>query len=397
MKRVTVTAMRKETFEVRRAASTRAVGVVVVIAAFAACGCAASAANAPTGKTITRLPYVGVKGPWLAWNKKTCRFQNAKHHPATYSAVLRKVTRPTKSVYTTFSTTLAVAKVINDAVNGAAKKAGVKQIMLSNEFPSTTLPIQVATQAAAIKPNVVISTNIQPALYPHIQRTYEGACVPMINVFDLPGVPHPAPAIQASYTGQGAEMAKAAVKIINQRGWPASDTWVVVCGDSKIGSTPGSIRDVVTTFESKVAAALKVPSDHLSPVLECNVGDPQGPRTAVTDWLTAHPQAKYVVGAEWVDSTVMGMVQALRDKGFTSNALVATGDATDEILKVIANNDPILQVDTDKRFGLWGTFLVSMAEDVAAGRPVPAYVDPGTVAVTPANAAKVLAARSAGK
>ena len=46
------------------------------------------------------------------------------------------------------------------------------------------------------------------------------------------------------------------------------------------------------------------------------------------------------------------------------------------------------QVNADKDFPTWGIIALSMAQDVAAGKPVPAFVDTGVVPVIGADAAR---------
>ena len=91
-----------------------------------------------------------------------------------------------------------------------------------------------------------------------------------------------------------------------------------------------------------------------------------------TDWLTAHPEAKRVIAVYWNDLIALAMAQALKAKGYTSdNAIAAGGDASDAALEVMVDPSSILQVNADKVFPTWGIIGLSMAQDVAAGRPCP--------------------------
>lgn len=354
-----------------------------------------SASTRP-GHTIEAVPYAAIKGPWLVWKPSSCRFGVATSHPATYQAVLRRLAKPEHLVFTPFDTVSAASTIINASVAGAAQKAGAQLIQISNEYPSVSRPLAAADEAAATHPDAVISASIVAGLYNQIQPKYEAKCIPMADMFAFP-TPHPSPGFQSSFANEGNTMANAAVGIIKRRQWPASQIWILTCGEPKTSPGPGTLRDVGTTFRDAVARAFSVPAARESPILDCNTNG-QGAldaQTATTNWLTAHPQAKYVVGSFWVDAIALGMAQSLKAHGFGSRALVAGGDASAPVLKVMAHGDPVFQVDADKDFVKWGTFAVSIAEDIVARRPIPSYMDPGTIAVTPANVNQVLATRAA--
>jgi ribose transport system substrate-binding protein len=142
-----------------------------------------------------------------------------------------------------------------------------------------------------------------------------------------------------------------------------------------------------------VAKAFAIPKSRQSADINC--ASPEEARAKTIDWLTAHPQAKYVVASMWADAQGVAMAQALASKGYKDNAIVATGDASDAALELMADGDPILQVDSAKNFLNWGVYSISMAQDVAAGRPVPSFSEVQPVVVTPANVKQGLAERAA--
>ena len=109
----------------------------------------------------------------------------------------------------------------------------------------------------------------------------------------------------------------------------------------------------------------------------------------MADWLTAHPQAKYVTAVTHIDSVYsLGLANALRDAGFGDRAIVVGRGGDAGYMKLIAKGDPIVAVDGNPQFTQWGVPIVAMAEDIALGNPVPALVSPKVVTVTKANASK---------
>ena len=348
------------------------------------------------GAVLETADYGAISEPWYVWNDQTCAFEEAQDHPATYQALLRQEPSSVFMIFTPESTTFPVDHLFNYSVEQAAKKAGVKYLQLSNDYPSTDRPLQVADQAVTAKPGVVLSGNILPAVYPQIQKKYTDACIPMVNVYSMKGPTLPAPGVQTPFIGDGQNMADAAIEMIKQRNWPADQIWIVSCGESAIAPGPGTNLDTVTAFRDRIKQEFSVPDSHISPILECpQTNGGEGARAAVADWLTAHPDAKYVVGSNWNDVRGQGMATALTDKGFSTNGLICGRDAADGALARMASGDPVFACDLDPGFLHWGVLLISMGEDILAGRPVPSYAAPQTVVVTPANVQQVIAERAA--
>ena len=384
-------------FGLRLRLGVAAVAVLAITAAAFAvvgAGTAGVSAEAADGKVVATRNYFATKGPWLVWDKGSCSFKPTTNHPSTYTGMLRKVTGEDLSiVYTAAETTAAADKTINGSFEQYAKLAGINLKIFNNQFPSKSKPIQNAQAAAAVKPAVVVSSIWIPELYPQVAKTYQRACTPYIDMFDINTTKN-VPGFQAGFVASGIALADGVIQVVKKRGWPANETWMVVCGAPLIAKTPGTDLDVLTTFRSRVTKALRLSKDKISPILDCKA-DPNDARTVTTDWLTAHPQAKYVIAVMWNDQMAYGMSQALEDKGYTSaTAVAAGGQANQPVLEIMAKGNSILQANFDKDFPTWGIIGLSMAQDIAAGRPVPYYIDPGVVPVVGTDAAKkLLAAR----
>jgi ABC-type sugar transport system substrate-binding protein len=259
--------------------------------------------------------------------------------------------------------------------------------MLSNEYPSKTRPILLAKQVAAMNPDVVISNFWIPELYPQVGKTYLDACVPFLNMHAFK-IDFIVPGFQNSYPATGIALADGVIKLVREKNWPIEETWLMVCGTPIIAKGEGTLEDVLRHFTSRVESELKIPKERQSGILDCKE-DADGARVVATDWLTAHPDAKRVIAVYWNDLIALAMAQALKAKGYTPDtAIAAGGDASDAALEVMTQADSILQVNADKDFPTWGIIALSMAQDVAAGRPVPAFVDTGVVPVVGADAAR---------
>jgi ribose transport system substrate-binding protein len=321
---------------------------------------------------------------YLKWDKASCSFVPAPEASGPYVATMRKSATPIRVVFTPEEQTNPVFVAQAKKLVELGKQANVDVTVLDNAFPDTMRPIQNADQAVQTKVDIVLSELIMPDLNPAVQQKYKDACIPMINIFGMPNYPYPAPTIQAIHRENGVTMAKAAIDIIKQKGWPGDKIWIVSCGDPVTAKGPGTAEDLMLGFADTVKAAFNVPDSQISPVLVCSQANgPLGSKDATTDWLTAHPQAKYVVGSAWNDVKAFGMAQALQGAGFTpDNALTAGRDANTEQLQAIKTGS-ILQVDLDLNLiDGWPVAMIGVLQDVLDGKAVPAKNVPAAKPLT---------------
>ena len=321
---------------------------------------------------------------YLKWNEQSCVFEPAEGS-GPYVAEVTKSDEPLRIVFTPEEQTNPVFVAEAKKLVELGEAAGIEVIVLDNAFPDTMRPIQNADQAVQMKVDLVLSQLIMPDLNPAVQTKYKEACIPMVNVFGMPNYPFPAPTVQAIHKENGVVMAKAAIELIKEKGWPADEIWIVSCGDPVTASGPGTAEDLMVGFAETVQAEFGIPDDRVSDILVCSQADgPLGSKTALTDWLTAHPQAKYVVGSAWNDVKAFGMAQALEAAGFTpDNALTAGRDANTEQLAAMKAGS-ILQVNLDLDLvDGWAIAMLAIAQDVLAGEAVPANNVPAATPITP--------------
>jgi len=357
----------------------------------------ATTTAAPEAQVISSIVHQNVEGPWLQWDEDSCSFKEAPDGGTEYTTQLRSDSAVSSLGFTPETTTLPFDLIMNKSVEEAADAASIKLTTQSTEFPSKTVPLRVADAMTQVKPDAIISGLIVGDLYPAVQAKYDKACIPFIDQFAMP-TPTPVPMFQTSYKVDGKTMGEAAVKTVKDRGWPVEDTWVIMCTDSQLSKEPGSIYDIGTSFTETVASGLGIPKEHVPPFIECpGETGPLASRTAVRNWLTAHPEAKYVVGAAWDDGRAPGMVQALEDAGFKDNAAIFGRAATEDALKIMASGSPIFAGDLNMNFAEWGPAMVAMAQDIVEGKPVPTLTSPTVSMIVGADAAKQALADIYGK
>ena len=362
----------------------RLVAILALVGGLAAVAWASAAGSLTPGATVATGTVTG-KAPWYVWDPSSCTFKVTSKHPATYTAALRKIPGFTLA-YLPEATGDPFDDSLNAATKAAAVKAGLKFYQFSNAYPSTSKPMEVVGESATVKATSVIEANVVPAQYPAIQAAFKKSCTPWLNEYNVPGSKG-IPVFQTDnyLTGQG--MAQAAVPIMKARGWTAADTYIVTCADPAVGQNPGGVYDIDKGYRETVAKHF--PGAHIAtPDLACSFAKGvDGARATMADWLTAHPQAKYVTAVTHIDSIYsLGLANALRDAGYGDKALVVGRGGDPGYIKTIASGDPIVAVDGDPQFTKWGVPIVAMAEDIALGNPVPALVSPQVAIVTKANA-----------
>jgi ABC-type sugar transport system substrate-binding protein len=362
-----------------RVAGSIAAGVALVVAL-------GGSTLAQEPEVIRTIEGVTHQGPWYVYDRDACTFVETADHPDAYVAELKAIDGTTL-VYAPEGQTAEFDVTLNAGVEAAATEAGMAFFQFSNEFPDTTLPIQVADQAVTVEADVVISGNVLADLYPQIQSIYEAACIPFLNQFAVPGTEN-VPRFQADNYVTGAIEAEAAAAIITERGWPMEEIRIVTCTDPAVTTDPGTVYDINRGFRETLVELLGLSADQIEATdLVCTFElGAERARQSMADWLTANPDVTHVVGTTHIDDVYsLGLAIALRDAGFEDRGLVVGRGGGSAFLELIASGDPIAGVSGNPDFPSWGAPIVAMAQDIALGRPVPYLVSPPVAAVTAAN------------
>ena len=377
--------------QLRRGKQVRSIGVIT--AGLAVLALPAGPALAQDPEVIRTIEGVSIQGPWYRYDTDQCKFVQVPdaEAPAEYVSELKKMDGTTL-VYTPEGQTVEFDVTLNTAIEASAKEAGMEWYQFSNEYPDPELPIQVADQAITVEADTIISGNVLSDLYPQIQAKYEGACIPFLNQYAVPGTVD-VPRFQADNYVTGATEAEAAAAIIQARGWPVDQIRIVTCTDPAITTEPGTVYDINRGFRETLVELLGMSPDQIEATdLVCTFElGAEKARQAMADWITANPDVKYVVGTTHIDDVYsLGLANALRDAEFGENALVVGRGGGSAWLQLIASGDPIAGVSGNPDFPAWGDPIVAMAQDIALGRPVPYLVSPPVAAVTAENVADYL-------
>jgi ABC-type sugar transport system substrate-binding protein len=164
--------------------------------------------------------------------------------------------------------------------------------------------------------------------------------------------------------------AQYAAPIIKKRGWNLSQTWIVSTGSvSEFGNGPGSAQERITAFSTELRKLLPgIPASHVT-LLDCNTTPIC--RSDMSDWITAHPQAKYVTGDTVYDIRSLGAYAALKAANFGKNALIIGNGDEPAAKALVKAGDPINAAEIDANEQIGGEYVIPLVEDILAGKPVP--------------------------
>jgi ABC-type sugar transport system substrate-binding protein len=330
------------------------------------------------GSSIAAAPIstvtAGTSGKWVKYDQSTCKYVPTKSMGDKYTAVLTKSSKPYKIAWGTQDTVFPFTLLLNADIEKQAKAAGLDLKVWDNKGndPSvaSTQPVTNASQIVAWHPDLNLWMNTNGPLTAKTMSLFNAAkpCIPTVQFYISPGT-------NAIYFGnsqpqQGIVAADYAAPIIKKRGWDLAKTWIVSTGSiSVFGSAPGSAQERITAFTPELRKLLPgIPANQVT-YLDCNTTP--ACRTSMADWITAHPQAKYIVGDTVYDIRSLGAYAALKAAGFKDNALLVGNGKEPAAVALVKANDPIMVATLDPGEQNGGKYVVALAEDILAGKPVP--------------------------
>jgi len=275
--------------------------------------------------------------------------------------------------------------LVNPSMRRAAEAAGVELLLLNNAYPSTTKPLENADTCVTRGADVVVSFNVFGEIAPAIMAKYNEARIPVIAV----DVAHPGSVFYgADNCKTGILAGEFAVQWAKDNGWPLDQIQVVTGSDPAVGGAPACRN---TGFVDAIKAAVpEIPEANFHDVdtRTGELGAVAGAIAAMTDWLTAHPDARYIVSTSINDDRAYGIAQAMTQAGRGDpkvDGIVVGKNAETVALNAIRAGDSPL-VGTVSFFGnRYGDYLVPLAIDVLAGNAVPSIVSVPHEVISKAN------------
>jgi ribose transport system substrate-binding protein len=351
------------------------IGGLALALAAAGSGVAAETASKP-------LVPAQISATWLKWNKQSCSFQTVPkaQHPKTWTASLGKASPGTLIGYAAQAENQPFAVAVNDGVAAAAKTVGADFFKVNYLYPDTAAPIAQSQVLISKKPTVAITFNSVPATIPSMAQLFKSACIPDIQIsFPAQG----SVLFGASNESAGQIAGNYLVKLVQSKKWNPSDVTLIGPTVASLGPVNKRITECASVFQKAL------PKSHYAEV-------PLGATTAtgqaaVTDWLTAHPAGsgtKYLVSCTIADIWSLAVANALTSSGRAANSAVIGQGASLDGVKAIRSGDSPIVASVWFDAGHYGSYLVPLALDVLAGKPVPAQVHQKLFVVDKTNADK---------
>jgi ribose transport system substrate-binding protein len=226
--------------------------------------------------------------------------------------------------------------------------------------------VECAEEISSQKPAFTVAGNWQAGAMPAMMKVFEEAKIPT-DTIDVPG-PNSVFVGTNNYE-DGVSAGRAAGEFAKQE-WSCEEVWLLGGENPAEGEVP-ELR--LTGFEDGVQEICgEIPSSQRERVL-MSAGTSDQALTVTTDWLTAHPQAKHVLGVSYDDERGSGMAKSFTQA--TETEAYAVGQGCDTV-----GQETIHQGTAEENHFLgcaayfpekYPEVLAGIALDVLEGVPVP--------------------------
>lgn len=351
-----------------------------VLLALAAAGLAAVATAAGAAAPGKIVP-AQIARDWAKWNKSTCKFEliPRSQRPKEWVAGGRKAPPGTLIGFGKQSESNPFTQAVNASMERAVKAAGADYFAVNYQWPDTAQPAIQAQALVQRKPTVVVSFNVIAATVPAVNRLFDLACIPVVQVtLKAPN----SVVFGASNENAGQIAGEWLAAYVKKQKWNPAQVTLLGPLVPNLASINKRITECGKVFKKELPQASYV---------EVPMGSsPATGQQAVTDWLTAHPasgSARYVVSCTIADIWSVAVANALATAGRDKNAAVIGQGASADGVKAIKSGGPI-KASVWFDAGRYGDYLASLAVDIAQGKPVPIAVHQKLLVVDSRNAAK---------
>ncbi|MEO3930617.1 substrate-binding domain-containing protein [Micromonosporaceae bacterium B7E4] len=349
-------------------------GVVVAVCAplvLAACSSDADSNGGDAGKPFVAERATNVAGDLLpedrvlwTYDAATGKYVEVKGDASTYTPTLEKPTDPTTIAYMDPWGSNPFAIPIREGVQQLTKKLGIKLIYCDTEFKPERA-VSCAETLASQSPDFAIAGNWQTGASAATVKVFDEAKIPT-NSIDV--VQPNSIFFGADNYTSGAIAGRAAGEYAKQT-WDCKDVWILLgenkeegeAADQRLAGFADGVQEICGT----------VPSDRIARQ-RMSAGTADQAITATTDWMTAHPQATNLLGTSLDDERSSGIAKAMVQNN--SNGVVAsTGCDTVgiEVLKQAPASENHYLGCAAFFPEKYADYLVALALDVLAGKPVP--------------------------
>ena len=256
---------------------------------------------------------------------------------------------------------------IREGVERIADELGLRLIYCDTAFKADRA-IECAELLARQRPDFAIAGNWQSGAADAVMRLFDAARIPTASI----DVWQPNSGFFGADNYSSGQIGGRAAGEHAKRAWDCEDVWIFLgenkeegaAADQRIAGFADGVQEVCGTL----------PGDRVQHQrMSAATGDQA--LTATTDWLTAHPQAKHVLGASLDDERAAGIAKAFAQSGRDAHAVGMTCDKAGVELAKQGPPEETHSLGCVAFFPeRYASYLVAIALDVAAGRAVPEEV-----------------------
>jgi ABC-type sugar transport system substrate-binding protein len=360
---------------VGRLVRTGAIALIVAIVGLMA----AAALSAPSPST--GLVPAQIANDWVRWDKSSCKFViiPRSQRPKSWTAKVSKAPAGALIGFGEQTESNPFAQAVNMSMANATKAAGAGYFAVNYQWPDTAQPIVQAQSLVAKKPSLVVSFNVISATIPSVNALFNKACTPVIQITQA--APNSV-LFGASNENAGRVAGQYLARYVQKKGWDPSQVTLVGPTVPGLGAINKRISECAKVF---TAALPKATYSEVTMGASVTTG-----QQAVTDWLTAHPasgHSKYLVSCTIADIWSIAVANAITSAGRDGNAAVIGQGASLDGIKAIRSGGPIV-ASTWFDAGRYGNYIVPLALDILANKPVPLQIHQKLLVVDKTNAAK---------
>lgn len=254
---------------------------------------------------------------------------------------------------------------IREGVEELGKKYGFQVVYCDAAFKPEKA-VECAEEVASQNPNFVVAGNWQIGAAPAMMKVLDDAHIPA-NSIDI-SEPN-AIFVGANNYDAGTIAGKAAGEFAKEE-WSCEDIWLLLGDNLAEGEAPDLRLQGFADGVQEVCGRL--PSEQINRVRLAAATTDQA-LTVTTDWLTAHPQAKHVLGVSLDDERGSGMARSFAQDTETEG--YASGMGCDSVGVELMRQAPPEQnhfLGCPAFFGeKYPELLISTAQDVLEEKPVP--------------------------
>ncbi len=311
------------------------------------------------------VPANGNSDQWVIWDPDACAYQPAMDHPDLW---IPEAVSSNGDLVVGFGAQDTVNEVnisMNASMDSAADRADVVLAVADYQFPSTSEPSSAAQSIVVREPSVVVSNNQLDDVLESVNEIFFEACIPVVQVVtQSPDTVLFGP----SNAGMGELEGQRLVEFANSQGWTAENTTLFTTFFSPAGPEVALRASVCADVVREAFPGIKSVEHDTTSTTSLDL------QNNFTDLLTANPDAENILSCTVADLWALANAEALKVAGRHTTAAVTGVNGGSAVLDAIIEGDTALVGSVDLGAAQWGEYWIPLAQDIAAGMPVPTEV-----------------------